>query len=428
MEVVKELKNNEWKTKEDLISLQALKLGKLLLHAYKTVPYYRERFDRLGIAAKDLRNPECLSQIQLLTKKDINDNLGKLVSSGLNDNKLIPTSTSGSTGEALYLYVDMRSQIYRRAEVIRNQEWVGIRVGDRTGTIWGAPMDLNKARTIRGRLHSWVNNMLFLSSYELSDKSLELYEKKLNRFRPALLVSYPGPLTVFAEYLLGKGRGIPSIKAIISSAETLYPWQKELIESAFQTPVYNRYGCREFGDLAHECSKREGLHISIDRVFLEILDSNFEPVPPGETGEIVITDLENYGMPLIRYRIGDMGSLAKNSCSCGRGLPVIQQVEGRTLDIVRTPSGNSVGGTFWTILFRSQPGIKAFQIIQENIDEILIKYVSDTQADDPPLDLFVKRIQDTCGADFSVHFQRVSSISKTPAGKTRFVVSKLKDV
>jgi phenylacetate-CoA ligase len=426
MQRIQELEMNQWKSEEELADLRGLKLKQLLAHAYESVPYYRQKFDSLDINIKKLYQPEFFRWIPLLTKKDINDNREALISVNLNGSRLIPNRTSGSTGEALYFYTDTHSLSYRRASVVRNQRWLGIKLGDRSASLWGSPMDLKKTFALRGRLHAWVNNFMFLSSYDLYEERMLEYAKKLNTFKPALLTSYPGPLSVFAEYLIGKEIKIPSIAAIICSAETLYPWQKEVIERAFSVPVYNRYGCREVGDIAQECTEQKGLHISSDRFLLEILDSDFNPVSPGETGEVVITDLDNYGMPFIRYRIGDMGSLSDIPCSCGRNLRLLKNVEGRTMDIIRAPNGNCLGGTFWTFLFKSKPGIKAFQVIQEKIDEINVKYIKDNSVNSIPLDVFAEYIANRCGSDFQIHFEEVVDIPKTASGKTRFIISKLK--
>lgn len=427
MEILDELKENQGKNKETLARLQRTKLKRLLEYTYQNVPYYQEKFKKTGISISNLHRPECFSQIPLLTKKDINENQHRMIPAVKKNNKLLKYSTSGSTGEALYFYYDMRSSVYRRASVIRNQEWFGIRIGDRSARFWGAPMDLKKAAAARGRFHAWVNNNMFLSSYNMSDETLEAYERKLNKFKPKLLISYPGPLAVFAEYLIKKNKRIPSIKSIISSAETLFGWQRDLIEKAFSCPVYNRYGCCEFGDIAHECPMREGLHINFDRVIVEILDEKLKPVKKGENGELVITDLDNYGMPFIRYRIGDVASFKDGMCSCGRSFPLLDQVEGRTLDIIRAPNGNRLGGTFWTILFKSRPGIKSFQVIQDRLEEISVKYVKDSDASNIDFQTFKSRIHQKCGEDFKINFEEASYIPKTSSGKTRIVISKLKD-
>lgn len=426
MERLRELKSSQWLPRGKVIAIQQERLRLLLHHAYENIPFYRERFEGVGIHAADLDDPSVISSIPLLTKKEINENRDHMIDRNKTGGRLIPNSTSGSTGEALYFFTDMRSSACRRAVVIRNQEWIGVKLGDRRVSLWGAAMDIKKLQNIRGRIHRWFNNYIILSSYELSPRSLKEYIDRLNHFRPVLLISYPGPLTELAKFMMENDLRVPSIQAIISSAETLYPWQREISERAFSCPVYNRYGCREFGDIAHECEHREGLHINADRVYLEILDDELYPCEPGRPGEIVITDLDNYGMPFIRYRIGDRGTLSTRACSCGRGLPLLQGIEGRTLDVVRTPNGNALGGTFWTLLFRSRPGIKAFQVIQEDMRGIIVLYVRDTSAHDVPLDYFKKKIRGKCGEDFKVDFQEVKQIKKTTSGKTRFVISKLR--
>jgi phenylacetate-coenzyme A ligase PaaK-like adenylate-forming protein len=428
MEILDELKENQWKSKEALIRLQGIKLKRLLEYTYRHVPYYREKFKETGIDIGDLHHPECFPQIPLLTKKDINEYGDKIITTMKGKNKLLPYSTSGSTGEALYFNYDLRSSVYRRASVIRNQEWLGIKIGDRSARLWGAPMDLKKASEVRGRIHSWINNIMFLSSYDMSNETLETYVIKLNKFKPELLISYPGPLTVFAEYLIESNQKIPSINAIISSAETLLAWQRDLVEKAFSCSVYNRYGCREFGDIAQECEKREGLHVNIDRVFLEVLDEALQPVKDGRSGELVITDLDNYGMPFIRYQIGDVASFKKETCSCGRGLPLLDHVEGRILDVVKAPNGNRLGGTFWTILFKSRPGIKSFQVVQDRLEGITVKYIKYPEVSSIDFAALRDRIQEKCGEDFKIDFEEVFSIPKTSSGKTRIVISKLKDL
>ena len=205
----------------------------------------------------------------------------------------------------------------------------------------------------------------------------------------------------------------------------MYPWQRTTIQRAFSCPVYNRYGCREFGAIAHECHTREGLHINSDRLILEILDTNYKTCPPNEIGEIVITDLDNYGMPLIRYQVGDRGAHAGYMCSCGRGLPLLHSIDGRILDVIRAPNGNILGGTFWTLLFKSKPGIAAFQVIQKNLSEITVNYIKDITTNKIPLDFFSSKIKEKCGPNFQVNYKEVKHIPKTESGKTRFIISEL---
>jgi len=423
---LREFKRNQWLTPDELLHLQKSKLRDLLEHALVNVPFYRKRFQNVGFSLCDLHDPvAALQQLPLLTKQEINAHRSLLIAENIKEKKLISNSTSGSTGESLRFFTDLRSSACRRAVVIRNQEWLGIKLGDRQALLWGAAIDIDKLKNIRGRVHRWFNNYIILSSYNLSHDALGKYVAKLKSFSPLLLTSYPGPLVELAEFMLKNKLHIPSLKAVISSAETLYPWQKKLAEQALSCPVYNRYGCREFGDIAHECKHRQGLHLNVDRCLVEILDDDGNPCQPGMTGEIVVTDLDNYGMPFIRYRIGDQGRFATNPCSCGRGFSLLEAIEGRTLDIIRAPNGQALGGTFWTILFRSRPGIKAFQVIQTQIDGITVKYVADRDVSNIPFHFFTEQIREKCGADFLITYQMVDEIKKTASGKSKMIVAQL---
>jgi phenylacetate-CoA ligase len=401
MHRIKEYQSNQWLSQAELKELQQEKLRSLLSHVAAYVPFYRERFRTAGVDKVELNDPEtALRRLPLLSKHEINQNRWSLTADNKAGGRLISNSTSGSTGEALYFFTDLRSAACRRAVVIRNQEWLGVKLGDRQASLWGAAIDIDKLKNIRGRIHRWFNNYVILSSFDLSPVDLRKYVDCLNRFVPVLMTSYPGTLTELAKF-------------------------KELIEKALKCPVYNRYGCREFGDVAHQCEQRQGLHINADRCLVEILDDEGRPCRPGKSGEIVVTDLDNYGMPLIRYRIGDRGRFASKTCSCGRGLPLLEEVEGRTLDLIKACNGWASGGTFWTILFKSRPGIKVFQVVQTELDGITVKYVRDPNVKEIPLDFFSENIRAKYGTAFRIIYEEVDRIEKTASGKTRIVVSYL---
>jgi phenylacetate-CoA ligase len=235
-------------------------------------------------------------------------------------------------------------------------------------------------------------------------------------------------LTVFARYVEEQGAKLPHLKAISCSAETLYEHDRKYLSSVFDTPVFNRYGCREFGDIANEVPDADGLVVNSDRLFVEILNEEGKQCPAGEQGELVITDLENYGMPLIRYRIGDLGQWAPQS-SLGRDkypFPILQSVDGRTLDIVRAPNGNRIGGTYWTILLRNRPGIKKFQVIQDRPDAIRILYEQEPGAR-PDFDYYRREIAGRCGPDLGVEFFETDTFEHPPGTKFRLILSKVRD-
>jgi phenylacetate-CoA ligase len=216
------------------------------------------------------------------------------------------------------------------------------------------------------------------------------------------------------------------IKSIISSAEVLYEYQRELIESVFHCKVFNRYGCREFGNIAHECSEHSGMHINVEHVYVECIKEDGEPAALGERGELIITDLDNYGMPFIRYKIGDIGELSDRKCNCGRVLPLLKEVGGRTFDIIVGTNGRCLGGTFWTLLFRTAfNGIQQFQVVQVSKNKINIKLVIDALFNMKDIDKLINKIQEYCGNDMQINIRIVDKIPLTESGKFRFVISKI---
>jgi len=422
----KELERNQWLSAAELRDLQQRKLASLLSFAGKNVPYYRALFHDLSVHTERAIGAKELQRLPPLTKDIIRRDHDALVSEDLTGNGLLSNSTSGSTGDAIRFYTDLRSTPYRKAAGKRSHSWTGWQLGDRTVSLWGAAMDQKRSAELRGRLHGLVSGNLFLSSYDLSTSRMDEYIERIKSFKPRQLFAYPGPLEQFAIHCSERGVVFPSIKGIVCSAETLWPHQREIIEDAFGIKVLDQYGCREFSQIATECEAHNGLHISVDRLLVEVVDAEGRPCPPGEVGRILVTDLDNYGMPFIRYEIGDLGALAEERpCSCGRGLPKLEKVEGRTLDIIHTPDGRRIGGTFWTLLLRSRRGLKQFQVIQDELEGVVINFVRDSVFDDTALDYFTTSIKNYCGHDFNVEFVEQDAIGLTGSGKQRIIVSRL---
>jgi phenylacetate-CoA ligase len=222
-----------------------------------------------------------------------------------------------------------------------------------------------------------MNNRAVLSAYTMDDRSIESMLRYMKSYRPDYLFSYPSSLIHLCDYISCNSDFLYLLpKGIITSGEKLDQFQRDRIEAQFQTKVYNFYGCREVGSIAQECLHREGMHVISENVIVEVVDESGQAVI-GKEGDILISDLNNRVMPFIRYRIGDRGRILASQCSCGRiGFPLIE-VSGRSFDTIRSPQGNAVGGTFWTLLFRSKPGIRSFRVIQEQMDAVHIDYVSE---------------------------------------------------
>lgn len=425
---LRELEHNQWLSTDELLSLQQSKLTDLLSFAGRNVPYYRKILQDSGISVGKPVRAEDLAVLPILTKSVIHQQGDSLVSESLEGNALYSNSTSGSTGEALRFFTDARSMAYRKAGLIRSDSWTGWRLGDRSVSLWGAAIDQKRAAGLRGKLHGLMTSHRFFSSFDLSPERMDEYIKVIQKFKPVMFLAYPGPMERFAIHCQERGIKFSSLKGIVSSAEMLWPQQREIIEDVFGVRIFNRYATREVAHIASECEVHDGLHISVDRLLVEVVDEQGRLCEPGQVGRILVTDLDNFGMPMIRYEIGDRGVPSEHkSCVCGRGLPLLSKIEGRTLDVIRAPDGRRIGGTFWTLLLRSRRGFRQFQVVQESLDGVVINYVPDVVSDEGAFDYYTAKIREYCGQDFGVEFRKQDSIALTVSGKQRVIVSLLKD-
>jgi phenylacetate-CoA ligase len=423
---IRELNSNGALDKDGLERVASEKLASLLRHAVANVPYYRQVFRESGLSHDDLDDPRAIRSLPLLSKPVINQEIDRLVAEDLTGNRLDQNSTGGSTGEVLHFYTDWRSGAYRKATVLRNKRWLGILPGDREIRLWGAPLDIGRSRTLRGRLHTAITREQLLSADRLDDPTLESYLRICKEFRPKLLVAYPSALRHFADFCKARQATIPSLEAIICSSESLFEHDRQIFEEVLGVEVFNRYGCREVGDIAHEARGAQGLLINSDRIHVEILDEAGNECAPGVQGEVVVTDLDNYGMPLIRYRIGDYATRAPAFAAdeSKYPFPVLASVDGRTLDVVRSPTGQRVGGTYWTLLLRSRPGFVKFQVVQKEPDLVTIHFVPEHGVE-PAFEYFREEIAATCGEALRVEFEAVEDLRHEPGTKFRLVISEL---
>jgi len=410
-----------------LARLQRSKLVRLLKHAQQHVPYYRQQLT-------DARSDEALlsafSELPALTKSITREQGENLLTPKMHRHTpLIANSTGGSTGETLKFYNDGWSRACGTATTLCEYQALGIGMGERFAQLWGAPMDIGRSASLRGRVHALVTRRLFMSTYHLSVDDMERYYQAITRFRPVLMISYPSPMAHFCEYLDATGRRLDTLQAAVVSAETLFPWQRELIERVAGCQVYNRYGSREFGNMAIEHPGQTGMRVEMDRVVLELLDENMQPVREGESGHIHVTDLDNTGMPFIRYSIGDMAcGMAEEGWPDSPGWSRFAAVEGRSFDVVKAPNGNSLGGTFWTLLLRARPGMRQFQVRQITGDRLMIDYIPEDGMEnlpEPSLRHWRSEITKHCGDGMQVEFRAVSNIATTRSGKLLIVMSDL---
>lgn len=419
------LDKSQWWPRAQVLKYQEKKLKEILEYAIINVPIFDHLKDKLQ---KGSTGYELLKEFPI-TDKAFYRNAGDLCrSKNAMQYHFYGSSTSGSTGESFYFDLDINRHAWAMAAKYRTDTFSGIYPHESRASLWGANFDNKASKSIKDRFRKYLTPFTFLSSYNLSETQIAKHIVALKKNQPKLLVSYPTPLVELAEYCKNKNIELPFLKSIICSSEQLFDFQRALIEEVFNVPVYNRYGTREFGSIAQQCAEREGLHINSERVFIEVLDDNDMPCAPGVKGQLVITDLDNKVMPLIRYRVGDFAAWSEDvSCDCKRGLPLLKFIEGRAFDVVRTPNGTVISGTFWTLLTKYvSKQIKVFQVVQNSLDTININIVTLNGGDlqNAEKDSLIKKIKEKDEL-LKVTISLVEHIELTKSGKRRFIISNI---
>ncbi len=359
LEYMRQWERTQWLVPDELRQMQLDKLKNLLEHAAASVPYYRRTFRTIGFEPGDLKEISDLAGLPVLDKSILREHRDEFVTEGLTE-KLRIAKTGGSTGEPLAFPVGNSQRAAAVANMARCRRWWDIETGERAVNIWGHSRFIKETPRQRvGKAVAAVKNRLLnrivCSAYDLGDQSMHRYWKRIERFRPAFIIGYATSLYTFADFLTRNslpGRTL-GLKAVISTAEVLYDWQREALAAAFGAPVVNEYGMCEAGILAYECPKGS-MHLMDEAFVVEIL-----PVEGSPSGDIVITELENPAAPLIRYNTKDMAGRVEGKCECGRGLSRLTPIEGRAYDIIYAADGSVVAGALLTHTMKSLEGVAA---------------------------------------------------------------------
>jgi phenylacetate-CoA ligase len=406
-----------------LARFQDEKIRSLIGYAAERSELIGRRLRERGIEPKHIGSRADLHRIPVLTREDLRERAEALTARGLARGEALANSTGGSTGSNVPFLVDRGCWRERDATDLRSWLFLGLKPGARAAVVWGSPMDASRAAQWRQKLRRLVDNRRFISAYRIGDDAIDPILDWLARSQPEVLMGYSSVLDRLARRAGHRG-GLPGPRFVVSSAETLFPDQRDRIEKAWGAEVFNLYGCREFGLVAIECPRHRGLHLMDERVAVEIVpEANDGP------GELLVTDLDNRATPFIRYQVGDLAEKGEMApCPCGRGLSRLGAVLGRSFEVIRGPSGGAVGGTFWSLLLRTAvKGIDTFQVVQHELArlEILVtpRDVLDARARQ---DLTVL-IREALGEEVRVEFTERDELETLPSGKHRFVVSMLEE-
>jgi phenylacetate-CoA ligase len=421
----RQLERSQWLSRDDLRALQLTALDKLLVHASGSCPYYRDAWQSLGLDPRSVRSIDDFQQWPVIDRETIRNSRCQMrVASA--QTRLMKKATGGSSGVPLEFDLNDDSNDRRMAAWHRGYGWAGAWPGTRQWHLWGGAVGKpSLAKRAKDAMYHRLYRRSLANSFGLSEARVPWYLEQLNQCRPHSIVAYTNPLYFFAGALEERGLVPFSPRSIIVGAEKLHDFQRETIERVFRAPVFETYGSREFMLIGGECEEHSGLHLSMENLLVEILDDEGRPTPDGQEGNVVITDLTNYGMPFIRYANGDRALAGSETCRCGRGLPLLKKVVGRRLDLLETPDGRQVPGEFFPHLMKEYAAIRRFQIVQEDLQSIQVRLVVNEQWNDSSRRSLEQQIRGVVGDSVELAIAVVDEIPLTRAGKLQVVVRRI---
>jgi phenylacetate-CoA ligase len=427
---LQKLSASQWESQNNLLAKQWRLVRQTVSRAVREVPYYRKIYTDLGwdIDNEDFSYKDFLG-LPKIEKEDLRDNLKEFLNPNYKG-RITEGRTSGSTGHSLTLYYCNEHESYSEAARWRAKDWWGIQPGSPQVSIWGRPCTGSSDR-LKQKVKSYLLNTLIFSAFDLQEKSLSRIWRKISQFKPSIIYGYPSAIYPLAVYLKDKKKTAHhlDLKVIMITAESSPYQQRSLMEEVFGCKTANEYGCSETGGFVYECPQGSW-HISSEITFIEFLDHEGRPVSPGQTGEVYVTHLRNNYMPLIRYRVGDMGSPLAGECHCGRGLPLMQVSVTKESDVFRLTNGRSYSSEIFDYInlavIKAYPSsILQFRVTQKELDSFKVEVVVGPGKSESGEVLFSQLMRKELGENIHIHFERTPQITREPSGKLRYFISEV---
>ncbi|PID81397.1 adenylyltransferase [bacterium DOLZORAL124_64_63] len=423
LRTLRELEKSQWHSRHQLQEAANHKLRRMCRHAVATSAFYRRRFAEAGIDPAGVRSIADLADLPLLTKADVRENLDDLLSTSYRREDLTPAKTGGSTGVSLNVFCDARGIERRNAAALRSDRWSGWEMGQPLAAVWGNPPT---PTTLKNKLRWHLKDrIIYLDTMRIDDAAIENFIGQWRRVRPGLLFGHAHSIFILAEALRRRGVALRPTGIVATSMMLLEP-ERKVIEQVFGVPVTNRYGCEEVSLIGCECEQHHGMHLNLDHNIVEFLDDGGKPCAAGQDGRIVVTELINFGMPMIRYEVGDRGVPSDRACPCGRGLPLMESITGRTADFLVASDGSRVAGI--SIIENSLTrfaGIRQLQIIQEEPLLLIVNVVYDADADPQTEAQLLGALRGMLGESLQFTVNHVPAIPQEKSGKYRFTICRL---
>ena len=414
---------SQWWPAERIAVLQADRLRAFLTDIGTHVPYYRKLFASTGFDPSAVKSTADLQALPFLTKAVIKENTDALRADDAKG--LARFNTGGSSGVPLIFFIGTERVTHDVAAKWRATRWWDVDIGDPEVVVWGSPIELgtqDRMRLIRDKLMRTE----LLPAFEMSDERVEAFIARIRQMRPKMVFGYPSAISHIAGYAEKKGLRLDDlgVKVVFVTSERLYDHQREVISRVFASPVANGYGGRDAGFIAHACPSGS-MHITAEDIVVEIIDGDGNVLPHGQSGEIVVTHLATRDYPFVRYRTGDVGVLSDHACPCGRGLPVLSEIQGRSTDFVIAADGTVMHGLALIYVLRDIPGVASFKIVQETtlLTTVFVEPGKLFKAED------VTRIEDglrrRLGDAVTIDVKLVDVVPAEASGKFRYVISRV---
>jgi phenylacetate-CoA ligase len=406
------------------VEYQNEQLRRLVNHAYHNVPYYKRLFDSIRVKPSEITCKEDLQKIPVLTKAIIRNNFNDLLFPG----HIKPGSqerwTGGTTGVPLHYYSDRNSWDLHWALKYRAWEWGGYSVGKPFAILGGSSVIPDAPVSLKRIFWNRLNGFYMLPASHLSSEIMAEYAEIIKKKNIRFIRGYPSAISAFAQFCTENNIMLPTSE-VITTAEVLQTQYKNSIKAAFNCPIIDTYGCADGGGNANTCECDCGFHISFEAGIWEVCDETGNPVPEHQPGELTLTSLTNYAMPTLRYQPGDIIENHFNTdvCQCGRTLPRLKQIVGRTTEILKFSNGISLSGPAFTILFSRFPMVK-WQLIQNDPDSVDVNVIPDSGFNLGHEDTIIRLMKHHCGAGIDVKLQKVTEIIPSKSGKHMIIINK----
>ena len=408
-------------SRSELSRLRFNLLKNQLVRAYEDVGFYHDAFVQRGLNPHNFQNIEEFTEYPIIDKQDIQQNFSCFISNKVSINDLNKSHSSGSTGRPLWTYFDRKSWVRKKYfSKLRARMECGLKLGEKIAIFdTDPPSELEKR-----------NKQIIFSNPALKTKYVSIFDtprkniEDLIKFRPQNVDSIPSHLFQLAMVIREDKIKLRSIKRIFTSSEYLEPNMRQFIRQTFDSELFDIYGCTEIKEVAWECQNHKGYHINEDEVFVESVN-DLTSLKQGEIGDIILTDLRNKAMPLIRYRIGDRGSLIGGNCRCGRFFSRMAPAAGRSSEYITTPSGKRISSYRFTTAIEKTRGLLQYQFIQEAIDSVTVKVIMAKSECEKELLEIQNKIILAFGEDMNIHVERCDKIDLEKNGKYKVVKSKI---